>query len=319
MKNAVLILILILILLMALAAHAKRDRKKQSRGAETLVEYKISHEGRNRTSLIYLPPGYTEKEPLPLVLVFHGGGGNAKSIAKKTQMHKLAAIHNFIVAYPNGTGRAWRKRLSWNAGSVPAVGYAEKNGVDDVGFIRKLLNNLSQEYKIDPKRIYSTGFSKGGMLVYRLACELSNRIAAIAPVAASMTFSECRPAEPVSVLAIHGTKDENVPREGGKGRYSAKKAQYPSLEASIKKWLVFDRCKPKSLSDKMPSSVDTDCFVSQECANDTNVGYCLIREGGHAWPGAAPSRKQKKAKNYVSPHFFASEKIWQFFKNHPKH
>lgn len=111
----------------------------------------LPHDGRQRSYLLYVPTNYRSGRPIPLVMVFHGGGGNAYGMARKTGIDRLAEQYSFIVVYPNGTGaRDWR--LTWNAGSNPPEGYAEKQGIDDIGFINKALQQIKQKYSIDPRK-----------------------------------------------------------------------------------------------------------------------------------------------------------------------
>src|SRR5215210_833768 len=154
--------------------------------------------GLTRRYYLYLPSTWHRGQPAPLVLVFHGGGGRAKSIAPHTGFSRLAERDGFIVAYPEGlNGR-------WNDGR----GYAATH--DDVGFVRVLLDTLQRELGIDPHRIYATGISNGAMFSYRLACDLPGALAAIAPVAGAMPADlepGCAHTQPVSVLAFQGTAD----------------------------------------------------------------------------------------------------------------
>ncbi|MGH6612384.1 MAG: alpha/beta hydrolase family esterase, partial [Burkholderiaceae bacterium] len=160
-----------------------------------LASIAITHQGRERSALVYVPDSYSASKRAPLVLMFHGGGGNAPNAVRTAQMHAHADKHGLIVAYPAGTGRLENTLLTWNAWDC--CGYAMQNEVDDVGFTRELIVALKSRYSIDANRIYATGLSNGGMMSYRLACELSDQIAAIAPVAGSLNTDSCTPREPV--------------------------------------------------------------------------------------------------------------------------
>src|ERR1700737_68016 len=145
-------------------------------------------EGRDRSYFLHLPPRYDSKTLLPLVVVLHGGGGGVQAAGARMQpgavaltgMSLKADAENFVVVYPNGTGILRDKLLTWNSGNC--CGYALKHKVNDVGFIAALLDKLEREIAIDPRRVLVTGISNGGMMAYRIGCELSDRIAAIAPV-----------------------------------------------------------------------------------------------------------------------------------------
>jgi polyhydroxybutyrate depolymerase len=142
----------------------------------------IEVEGRKREYYVHTPEGYTGKTPLPLVMVLHGAIQTPEGIERMSGMSAKADVQNFLVVYPKGTGQV----DTWNAGAC--CGYAMKNKIDDVAFFRALIAKLETDYSVDPKRIYSTGISNGAMMSYRLACELSEQIAAIAPVEVRRIF-----------------------------------------------------------------------------------------------------------------------------------
>ena len=176
-----------------------------SKGITT--EESIEYDGLIRTYRLYIPSSYNST-PTPLVIVLHFGGGNAVIIEQVTEMTEKAEQEGFIVVYPNGTGRAENRFLTWNAGFC--CGYAVEHSIDDVGFIGALIEHLQEELVIDASRIYVTGFCNGAALTYRIGAELSDIVAAIAPVAGSIgevTDSVWRipePANPVSVIIFHG-------------------------------------------------------------------------------------------------------------------
>jgi polyhydroxybutyrate depolymerase len=171
----------------------------------------LESDGRSRAYFVHLPPGYTGKQPLPLVLVLHGATESPEGVEELSGMSLKADKENFIAVYPRGTGRL-SNVPTWNSGNC--CGYALMNHVDDVGFLRALIEKLGHDYVVDPKRIYVTGISNGGMMTYRAACELSDKIAAIAPVEGEQNV-DCRPGSPVSVIVFHGTADHLVPFDGG--------------------------------------------------------------------------------------------------------
>lgn len=170
-------------------------------GRQTLM-----YQGIERSYVVRLPgPGLAADRRLPLVLVLHGGAGDAATIEAATGFTDKARLEKFIVVYPEGSGRFGHKLLTWNAGHC--CGHAMENKVDDTGFIRALIDRLTAEYPVDPRRIYATGISNGGMMTHRLGIELPDRIAAIAPVAAAVFGDERKPANPVSALMINGRLD----------------------------------------------------------------------------------------------------------------
>jgi polyhydroxybutyrate depolymerase len=308
-----LFLILGLLLLLVLLIPTKRGRKLPS--VPGLEERTLRHKRRRRSFLLYSPPELTAAQRAPLVLVFHGGGGNAQSMFRKTGMHRVARRFGFHVVYPDGTGLG-RRRLNWNAGSTPPQGYAEEHDVDDVGFIDTLLTALERDIGHDPDRVYATGISKGGMLAYRLACEMPERFAAIAPVAATLTCSGCAPRLPVAVLHIHGERDENVPLLGGKGRYTARENFFPPVWDGLKLWLRRNGCT-EGAEESQPAP-DTTCKHYGGGASGAEVVLCVVRGGGHGWPGTQRGKRQISRDEYISPHFRASEYIYRFFQQHSR-
>jgi polyhydroxybutyrate depolymerase len=180
--------------------------------AKTLT---IGFGGLLRTCTVRMPSTDSKEEregKWPLVFVLHGGGGTSASVARLTGFSRIADSAGFIVAYPNAVNG------HWNDGRGVRRFRSHRHGIDDVGFVRALIDKLVAECDADPSRVYATGISNGAMMCHRLGCELGERIAAIAPVAGGMPVllaEACRPQVPVSVLAINGTQDRMVPYEGG--------------------------------------------------------------------------------------------------------
>jgi len=147
-------------------------------------DLEMHYAGAKRSYILHIPPQYNGRAPLPLVLAFHGGAGNASQFLGSTGLAKKADREGFILVAPNGNGVLKKKLLTWNVRF--GFGYALKNHVDDVGFVRKLINRLENGLLIKPDRIYATGISNGAMLCHLLAARLSEKIAAIAPVVGSV-------------------------------------------------------------------------------------------------------------------------------------
>ena len=164
-----------------------------------------------RTHWIHVPPKYDPKQPASVVLALHGAMMDGKMMEGFTGLSKTADANNFIVVYPNGTGPGGIL-LTWNAGLFP--GELSKNRTDDVKYLGKVLDDVADALNVDKSRIYATGMSNGAMMCYRLASEMSDRIAAIAPVAGTMAVEKYEPKRPVPVVHFHGTKDTLVPFEG---------------------------------------------------------------------------------------------------------
>src|SRR5208337_1271432 len=164
-----------------------------------------------RSYSVHIPPSYNSRSPSPVVLVFHSAMMNGAMMARFCGLSEKADHSGFVVVYANGTG------------STPVFLYWDSGGVrgrvsDDVGYVARLLDDLATVVNIDPKRVFATGMSNGGMMCYRLAAELSDRIAAIAPIAGTIAIDESKPKRPVPVIHFHGTKDTFVPFEMAKGK-----------------------------------------------------------------------------------------------------
>jgi polyhydroxybutyrate depolymerase len=250
---------------------------------------------------------------VPLVLNFHPGGGNAAQQEKDSQIGVTADAHGFIVVHPNGTGLLRERFLSFNAGMC--CGYAKDHKVDDVGFVRDMLDDIERTFSIDPKRVYATGYSNGAILSQRLGCELSERIAAIAPVAGPMGIDNCRPVRPVPVLYFHGTADPFAPYEGGlkKALVGSEMQQYKSARETIAGWVERDRCTGSPQVTLKKGAVT--CQTWGRCADDADVTLCTIEGGGHTWPGGQTTMSERTL-GPLNRDVSASEMIWQFFAKH---
>ncbi|GAB2178242.1 CE1 family esterase [Dongia sp. agr-C8] len=249
------------------------------------------------------------KAPAALVIVLHGGGGSAKSAIAQTGFDAEAEERGFIAAYPEGTARS--RFHTWNAGVC--CGAAVERGVDDVGFIRAMVADIAAAHPLDPKRIYATGLSNGGMMAYRLGCEASDLLAAIAPVSAVVVVAPCEPRFPVSLLHIHGTADRNVPIEGGVGAKSIVKIPYPPVEGSIAFWAAWGDCGKDPIVSSPAPSVELRSYP--RCTLGIAVDYYVIAGGGHAWPGG---KRLAKFLDAPSTALDATPLIWRFFAAHPK-
>ena len=267
-----------------------------------------------RTYLVHVPLKYDPKKPTPVVLIFHGGGGNAEQMARHCGMNEKSDEGGFIAVYPSGTGRL-EKVLTFNGGNC--CGYAMNQKIDDVEFTRRLLDDLAKSVNIDPKRVYATGMSNGAIIAYRLASELSDRIAAIAPVAGPMGTETCSPKRPVPVIHFHGTADENAPFKGGKGK-GVSGTDFYSVEHSITAWIKANGCEEKPGITRLPDKADDGMTVQKKVygngKNGAEVVLIVIEGGGHTWPGREPTfRLLGKSTKDIS----ANDLMWEFFEKHP--
>ncbi len=166
-----------------------------------------------RSYYLHLPPSFESLGPLPLVLAFHGGGGRAKGYLEYAGLDAVADREGFVVAYPDGSGGLRRRLLTWNAGRC--CGPAMREGVDDIGFARALVEEIARRVSIDRRRVYATGHSNGAMMSYRVAAEAPELVAAIAPVAGAMLLAEFDSKTPVPVLHVHSIDDPRALYQGG--------------------------------------------------------------------------------------------------------
>jgi polyhydroxybutyrate depolymerase len=245
--------------------------------------------GLTRTYRVFVPSAPMKKAPV--VFVFHGGSGTGAGVAAQTGFDAVAENKGFIAVYPDGIGR------TWNAGLC--CGASDRLDIDDVGFVTALLDRVERRYAIDRRRVYATGISNGGLFSYVLACRLPGRIAAVAPVAATLDTA-CAPSSPVSVLHVHGLDDQNIPFAGGVGPRGVTRVDWPPVRAGIDRWRALDRC-PSAGRTSIDGPVTTSSWLP--CRRGTEVRLVTIAGVGHTWP--------------TEP-YDAVPQIWRFFAAHPK-
>jgi len=277
-------------------------------------ERKLTVAKRERSYLIHVPPQYDPKKPTPVVLVLHGAGTNGRITARFTGMNEKSDSAGFIAIYPNGTGSAGLF-LTWNAGGLPE--HMSRGKPDDVAFIRALLDDLGTVLNVDPQRVHASGMSNGGMMCYKLAAELSDRIASIAPVAGTMTTSDPKPRRPVPVLHFHGTADSFVPFGGPNGR-GPRGMTFKSVEESILAWCRVNGCPIVPAIQDEPDKAEDGTRVRRKTygpgKDGAEVVLIEITGGGHTWPGRSPLVGFiGKSTLDIS----ANDLIWEFFQKHP--
>ena len=268
-----------------------------------------------RSYIVHVPPSYDGSKAFPVVLGFHGGGSNAEAFIRFSGLNEKADEAGFLAIYPSGIGLLPRM-LTWNGGNC--CGYAMRNNVDDVAFVRALLDDLAKVAKIDEKRVYATGMSNGAIISYLLASNLSDRIAAIAPVGGPMGTKDCNPKRPVPVMHFHGTNDEFAAFNGGPGPKSASGTDFYSVEHSIQAWVKTNGCPTDPKVEKLPDKADDGMTVTKKTygpgKDGAEVILFVIEGGGHTWPGREPlvQRLGKSTKDIS-----ANDLMWDFFQKHP--
>lgn len=259
------------------------------------VTYSFAHNGINRTYILYVPQAEPSSEPMPLLFALHGFTQNGQTMMTLSNFNALAEEHHFVVAYPYGVNTSWN------------VGVAGGSGADDVGFLLALIDSVATKANIDQSRVYSTGFSNGGFMSYRLACEASDRFAAIAPVSGTMTtatYDACVPTRPVPLMHIHGTSDFVVPYNGN--------TSFTSVDVSVEYWNSWNNCPSEpevfQYPDLVADNSTVDAYVYGPCNGGAEVRLLKVNNGGHTWPGNSSSGGIGITNMDIS----ASAEIWNF-------
>jgi polyhydroxybutyrate depolymerase len=239
-----------------------------------VYEFTEEFGGEDRTWRVYVPASLPAGVRVPLVIGLHGGLGSGEQFARNTRFDEAADGGAFIAVYPDGVGR------TWNGGRC--CGAAVRQDIDDVAFISALIDRMTTGFPADPARVYVTGHSNGGIMAFRLACELAGKITAIGVVAASLETGECSPARPVSVLLIHGDADENHPLEGGQGPESISGVDFTSVADTMAVVSGGMGCSSATGSE---TAGDLETTLWLGCPDGTAVAQVIVAGASHAWPG----------------------------------
>lgn len=269
--------------------------------------------GIRRAFVVHLPPqSRSQDKPMPLVLMCHGAIQNGMSMPRVTGLSKKSDEEGFIVCYPDGTTFLGGPNRFWNA--TDCCGIAKLRKTDDVAFISALIDSVADRFPVDRHRVYMTGFSNGAMLAYRTACEIPDKIAAIAIVSGSMSGKEKSPVLPVPIIIFHGTDDKCVPFKGGKGFW--KNLGFPvnrmSVDYAVKFWRGVNHCdfEPKAEHFK---GFDKTTYSGGKDGSD--VVLLTIEGGEHAWPGG---RKFLPLEFAPTKCVSATDEMWSFFSRHTR-
>ena len=278
-------------------------------------------DGRDRHYRLYVPSSVVPGKRLPLLLALHGGLGSSEQFETNSGFDGLAESNRFVVVYPDGIGARpdGTGPQTWNGGYC--CGPAARQDVDDVGFVRQLVDRISAQLPVDPARVYAAGHSNGAIMAYRLACELSDRIVAIGVQAGSLGVEPCAPSRPVSVIHFHGTADTNHPIDGGRGSglASVGGVVFRPARTAVDALATADGCNSTPVSSSDPSNPDLSVTTWTPCGGATAVRYVVVDGATHAWmghPAASP-----RSSSYVGtpyPRLDASTAIWSFLATHPR-
>lgn len=303
-------------------ATVQEDTSTQAAFSPGDYQFEINVDGLKRTYIVHVPIGYDVEKPLPVVIVLHGGGGTGEGTMEMTKMPAKADEAGFLAVFPDGTrpfpsepAKFWTNPQTWNDDS--GRGYSGKRNVDDVGFINAMIDDIATKFKVDQQRIYATGLSNGASMTFRLGVELSQRIAAIAPVAGAFWMENPQLSRPVPILYITGSDDPLNPIEGGPisvpwWGYSDVK---PPVQDTIMKWVNLIGCpdKPEVIYDNNGIKA----LAYKLCQGNAEVIYYTVEGLGHHWPGGKsepylPEGIVGKTSNKL----IANDVIWEFFQKH---
>ena len=281
----------------------------------------LQHGGRARSYLVHIPRAASAGRALPLVLAFHGGGGEAQGFKAYAGLDAVSDREGFVVVYPNGTGVLPRRLLTWNSGEC--CGYAMNQSVDDVGFAIAVLDDVARRVTIDARRVYATGHSNGGMMAYRLGAERADRIVAIAPVAGAFNLATFAPTRPVSVLHIHSVDDPRALYTGGMGPpllgTEARASHRPVMDG-LEKWRAHDGCSKQPRENAVrkgrqgTTAQTATLLVWDGCAKGTTVAHWKLTGTGHGWPGTTQTPLSEELIGPPTTLVSAAEEAWKFFR-----
>ncbi len=252
-----------------------------------------------RTYLLHVPPGYDGTTRTPVIVLFHGLGGNSAAVAHSTRMMTLADQAGFILVAPQGLGATSK----WDFRSPPTA------APSDLGFADRLVKSIKRNACVDKHRTYAAGFSNGAALTLALACKGTTEFAAYAAVGAPYFNESCNSAPPASIIYFHGTADKVVPFAGGDTAIGP----LPGVISALQGWVTHDACPPRGSRTTVTAHVRH--FDWTACRKGAGVDVYEVLRGGHAWPGQAsgsPGRVQGVQTQEVN----ASELIWRFFEEH---
>lgn len=302
-RSSIRALLLLSLALVAVPVVAQAQRRRQ----RDEDQHAIQVNGRERSYVVRAPRD--RSGPFPVVIVLHGGGGNATNAEMMSGFTRLVEREGLVAVYPNGSGRLGERLLTWNARHC--CGYAMDQRVDEVAFIDAMLDALAREFPVDLQRVYISGMSNGAMMTHRLAAELRHRPAAIAPVVGAVFGDEGPPASAVSAIIFNGLKDRAVPAAGGLGSGVGRRAwdgvpPAPN-DAQGEYWRRAGGCEPTA------RVTDGSRVISKAwtCPGEIAVELHQIKDGAHAWPGGRAGRERGDA---PSDAIDATAVMWEFFR-----
>jgi polyhydroxybutyrate depolymerase len=281
----------------------------------------LRHDGRVRRYLVHVPRAVDAQTPRPLVLVLHGAAGDAVENRSWLRLDDVADREGFIAVYPDGTGWFGDYMHMWNSGDC--CGTAQWDSVDDVGFLRAVLDDVEGRTPIDATRVYVSGFSNGAMMAYRLAAEASDRIAAFAAVAGASTGELGDDVRTMPLMHVHSLDDPVVPFAGGERNIIplAYSIPLPAIEDVVRTWALHARCpatpseaEPRLAAADGPSAGHSARLTTwTPCADGAEIALWRLRGPGHVWPGP-PSTFRSLFVGPSTSVIDVREEMWRFFR-----
>ena len=311
------------------ASNATCGAEELRAGSDSIT---VISSGISRSVLMFIPAAVATRRALPLVIDLHGSGGSAERQALYSHLSNVAAVNGFVVANPSG-GVTLPNDLSRHYWNIPGTtlyggGDMPMTAPDDVQFISDIIDQVADKTCIDKRRVYVAGFSGGARMTSLLACKLSTRIAAIAPVSglrAGLASANnpaqpdpvtCQPRRAMPIVTFHGTDDAVNPSDGGGSPYWTY-----SIAAALERWVDLDHCENKPQEQHVALHVTLIRY--DRCAQGAKIWLYRTtapseQGGGHAWPGASPlsgsTTSGAPQPNTPSTEISASELMWKFFR-----
>lgn len=288
----------------------------------------VSVDGRSHSYRLYIPATLAAV-PAPLLVSLHGGASNALLHNTLTRLPAQAEASGFVLLSPNGyTDNPDSVLYTWNAGAC--CDPAAADNVDQLKVLRAMLDDAATRVAVDTRRVYAAGYSNGGMMAYRLACQMSDRIAAIGVVAGEMmdkdlsfglerTVFDCDPPRPVPVIHLHGLSDTCARFEGGVGTGAQPRPPRSAVPDNIAFWRTHNGCTTGPTQTYQQG--DARCETHGGCSNGADVRLCTVDSAGHVWPGAPastyPAELQASCGGAQTTNLDANTQLWSFFAAHP--
>jgi len=274
--------------------------------------FAIQHGGLTRTYRVHVPVRYAQSEPAPLLVALHGGGIDAVGDDGFDGLTRASELEGFIAVLPDAYVAPGKgKKPSWNAGNC--CGDARDKKVNDIGFIEQVVSNVFRQVSIERQRIYAAGISDGGMMAYKLACELPFVFRAVASVGGTDNTAYCKPGKEVSVVHFHAKNDPHVPFSGGaagESLDSGKATALTSAPETVRKWARVNGCDPAPR--RILDQAGAYCEAYTYCRRRTEVRLCVTDTGGHSWPGAKARGRGQAPSQAIA----GTEAMWGFFVSH---